>query len=140
MRPDLRWIQDQLAAQRLTFDTYTSDERGFSCQCPVHRGEGKSARFAVRNGVLLFTCYAHHCDFKDMKDALDLTDADIYADYILRDRERERKRVNQVDTSQNTHFIMVAESDLESGKKLSREQMERYQIALLQRAGYAKSA
>jgi len=131
MRPDLRWIQDQLAGDGLLFDRLTSDEKGFACQCPVHRGEGKSARFAVRNGVLLFTCYAHNCSFKDVRDALDLTDSDCYADYILRDRERERQRNAPRMVSDLEAFIVAAENDMQH-RRLSDREQAKYRQALIQ--------
>jgi len=116
VRPDLRWIQDQLAGEGLDFDRCRDDAKGFACQCPVHRGQGKSARFAVRNGILLFTCYAYGCDFKAVKDALDLTEADCYAEHILRDRERERRRHVHRMVSDAQAFIVVAENDIAQGK------------------------
>jgi hypothetical protein len=128
MSPDLRWIQDQLAAEGLEFEPIRDDARGFACQCPVHRGDGKSARFAVRNGILLFTCFAYHCDWKSMQDALDLTDADCYADYILRDRKREVVSKSQI--SEAEAFCVLAENDMGQGKRLSASEQERYRQSL----------
>lgn len=130
MKPDLRWIQDQLAAEGLDFDHCRNDAKGFACQCPVHKGGDKSARFAVRNGVLLFHCYAYGCSFKDVKDVLDLTDGDCYSEAILRDRARRRP-----DPSFDDCLVMVAENDLRQGKRLEPGEMEKYQMALLRKRG-----
>lgn len=133
MRPDLRWIQDQLAGEGLLFDNYRNQEQGFACQCPVHRGEGKSARFAVRNGILLFTCYAYHCDFKAMKNALDLTDGDCYAEHILRDRERTRGATspNYKPVANASDVVAFAEAAMSEGQRLTESQLREYRAALI---------
>lgn len=130
MRPDLRWIQDQLAGDGLDFDQCKDDAQGFACQCPVHKGGDKSARFAVRNGVLLFHCYAYGCDFRDVKDALDLTEAHCYADYILRDRERERSRNNPNHVTDAKALIVVAENDMQK-RRLTDRELAQYRSALI---------
>jgi hypothetical protein len=111
------------------------DARGFACQCPVHRGDGKSARFAVRNGILLFTCFAYHCDWKSMQDALDLTDADCYADYILRDRKREVVSKSQIREAEA--FCVVAENDMKS-RRLNEREQQKYRECL--KALYGRAA
>ena len=133
MRPDLNWIQDQLAAAGLSFGSCRDDSVGFDTQCPVHKGEGRSARFAVRNGVLLFTCYAYGCDFKAMKDALDLTDGDCYAEHILRDRKREIRSKNHISDLQA--FCMVAENDMAQGKRLTASEQAKYRDCLIRLHG-----
>jgi len=125
-RPDLRWIQDQLSMNGLTFDPIRGD--GFNCQCPVHQGDGKSARFALRNGVLLFTCYAYGCDFRDMKDALDLTDGDVYEERIIRDRQR---AINKPMATDAHAYIVVAENDMRH-RRLNDRELAKYRAALIQ--------
>jgi len=131
-RPDLAWLQDQLAANGLKFDAIRGDS--FACQCPVHHGDGKSARFSLRNGVLLFTCYAYGCDFRDVKERLDLTDltdGDVYDEHIMRARKREiASHPQQVSDAQA--FVIVAENDIAQGKKLSEKDIAKYRKALIQ--------
>lgn len=134
-RPDLRWLQDQLAAEGLSFSPIRGES--FACQCPVHRGDGQSARFSLRNGMLLFTCYAYGCSFRDVREVLDLTEGDVYEERILRDRKREIQRRAHINNDHDRHFIAVAESDLRAGKRLSQNDMERYQVALLKQRGAA---
>jgi len=129
MRPDLAWIQDQVAADGLRFDRIRGD--GFQCQCPVHRGDGMSAVFSVRNGMLLFYCHAHGCSFRDMKDALDLTEGDCYADYILRDRRREIERRCNHNLSDDRLLLEAARADRKAGKRLEGKALENYRAALV---------
>jgi len=136
-RPDLAWLQDQLAASGLKFDAIRGDS--FACQCPVHQGDGKSARFSLRNGVLLFTCYAYGCDFRDVKERLDLTDGDVYDEHIMRARKREHNRVSESEPM-DKHIIEQCRAMTARGEKLSQHDMERYQLALLKQHGAGDAA
>lgn len=103
-------------------------------RCPAHQDNGPSLSIAEgSDGRVLVHCFAG-CGALDVISAVGLEWSDLFPEDLTRNYQSQYKRRTE---TVDELVIEIARADMKKGKKLSAEDRERYQQALLNMHGRA---
>jgi len=84
----------------------------YRAQCPAHGGKGMNLHIREGDKRVLFTCYSHHCDPKDIMEAVGLRLADVFYESLSKDEKLQRQIVKtkaQIEAECVHAYLIIAQ-------------------------------